>query len=401
MAAATEQRLNSQWIPPTDAVAALEGQGWRFKRAERVQLAPAEQVQRAVQRLQRSADQSMPLPRQPRSLLERVLQRDFSRVRMQTTPLETLGVEAAARDNVVYLAREQATRLDRPENLALLGHELTHVAASGYAPVQRTRTASAGEMPMVSRMLAQGMPGQDAGASGSTVSAAGAVRPLLPPVIQRSLAGEEATAERVEHGLRTFLSRPPEATTETASLKRSRPTRSENPLVQRHLQRATPASRNAREQGPSLPRPPARQMSPTTLTMALSSAELKGFRGGEPTLSGVPSVSMDVAPRTPVIRRSPVENFEQTMNAAIPMDVSADQSLSQTDEAPVVQRAGDGTTAQAPSTEPKASDTKSASSESADDRVQDLTDSEIAVLADKVYPLIRRILRLERERQPR
>lgn len=167
------------------AVDLLEREGWRFKRSARQASRDRGVIQRSVVDLsQRSG--GMPLPERPRTLLEGVLQRDFRGVRVQTAGLEGLGVEAAARENTVYLQRETLRNLERPQNLALLGHELTHVAAAGKAPnLQRNPANSAparGGLPLASLRL-----------------------PPTLTALQRTPQAEEQVADRVESGLRSLL----------------------------------------------------------------------------------------------------------------------------------------------------------------------------------------------------
>lgn len=381
-------------VQPERTVAALEEAGWRFKRAERPRLAAPDRIQRAVAQLQQRADRGMPLPRQPRTLMERVLQRDFSKVRVQTAPLEALGVEAAARDNTVYLAREQASRLDRAENLALLGHELTHVAASGNAPVQRT-TTTPGDLPVVQRRPEDGSLVQRTPQPQPALP----LRPLLPATIQRSLAGEESVAADVEAGLRTFLRQSSQSAGEATQPSGAAVRRSTLPVVQRTPLAARSSARNGQER---VQRLTAVDENDSALPRSgVSPARLKTFRGGEPTLSGVPSVSMDVAPRTPIIRRMPAQEDDRLPEVDAPTSeksaaiTPAPISVQPTRE-PIVQRAsGDE------------KDNKSENS-GTDDFLQgqpnlygDEQEPDWDHLAEKVYPFIRRMLLLERERRPR
>ncbi|MBX2997517.1 MAG: DUF4157 domain-containing protein [Caldilineaceae bacterium] len=401
------QRLRSsaQMIQPERTVAALEREGWRFKRADRPRLIAPDRIQRAVAQLQQRADRGMPLPRQPRTLMERVLQRDFSRVRVQTAPLQALGVEAAARDNTVYLAREQASRLDRTENLALLGHELTHVAASGNAPVQRAMDAPA-DLPVIQRRTGDNV---NVLRPANAQSVAMPLRPLLPATIQRTLAGEEDAAARVEVGLRTFLrqSSPGEGVERSQSISQrsvQRNTQREGsamPVIQRTPLRAPRAQSIRSGSEERVQRLAAVDQNDNALPrLGGSPAQLKGFRGGEPTLSGVPSEAMDIAPRTPVIRRMPATE------TSLSVETSSREMLSPlgsqgTTSSSLIQRNGS-------SNRPSSSSTPSSSSLSVEKSIQ--RDPSAASheeepdwdrLAEKVYPLIRRMLLLERERRPR
>jgi hypothetical protein len=168
------------------AVDLLEQEGWRFKRSPRQARGNRGAIQRSVVDLsQRSG--GMPLPERPRTLLEGVLQRDFRGVRVQTAGLEGLGVEAAAKGNTVYLQRKTLGNLERPQNLALLGHELTHVAAAGRAPSLQRQSDASGP-----------------GRAGLPLASLRLPRSLT--ALQRSPAAEEQVADRVESGLRSLLS---------------------------------------------------------------------------------------------------------------------------------------------------------------------------------------------------
>lgn len=386
-------------VQPERTVAALEREGWRFKRAERPRLVAPDRIQRAVAQLQQRADRGMLLPRQPRSLMERVLQRDFSKVRVQTAPLQALGVEAAARDNTVYLAREQASRLDQTENLALLGHELTHVAASGNAPVQRS-IGTTGDLPVVQRRTGGGVHVQR---TTDIQSAPMPLRPLLPTTIQRTLAGEEGVAARVEAGLRTFLRHSSQNEGVERSLSGSPDNGAAMPVIQRKTLAARAATRTGDQE--RIQRLAAVDEGDSALPrLGVSPVQLKGFRGGEPTLSGVPSDAMQVAPRTPILRRMP-DTMGSTSNKTDDRAVPTLLTSQSTTSAPMVQRYGEDTSSLPSSTTSStALSTTSVSEKPAKEQQTDLMDKEEPdwdQLAEKVYPLIRRMLQLERERRPR
>ncbi len=176
----------------------LEERGWRFKRREGTPVSPTRgaqrsagnqrttAIQRAAAELQRGPSGGMPLPRRPRTLMERVLQRDFSGVRLQAAGLEPLGVEAAAHGQTVYLQRSALAQLDRPDNLALLGHELTHVAVGTNPSVRR------------SEQMAQPQNGAEG---------AGLMPLSLPSVnqLRGSVQREEQAAGQVEQGIQALL----------------------------------------------------------------------------------------------------------------------------------------------------------------------------------------------------
>lgn len=171
----------------------LEDRGWRFKRREGTSTSPAKGVsqgagaiQRAAAELHRGPSGGMPLPRRPRTLMERVLQRDFSGVRLQAAGLEPLGVEAATHGQTVYMQRSALAQLDRPDNLALLGHELTHVAVGTNPTVRRLEQVDQSR---------NGMEG------------AGPMPLSLPAVnqLRGSVQREEQAAGQVEQGIQALL----------------------------------------------------------------------------------------------------------------------------------------------------------------------------------------------------
>ena len=166
----------------------LEDEGWRFKRSEQPSAAQSVEVQRASAELTARPSGGMPLPARPRTLMERVLQRDFSGVRLQAAGLEALGVEAAARGQTVYLQRSALAQLDRPDNLALLGHELTHVAVGTNPPVRR------------SERMAQ----TPAGAESAGVLPLSVALPSIGQ-LRGSVQREETAAAQVEHGIHALL----------------------------------------------------------------------------------------------------------------------------------------------------------------------------------------------------
>ncbi|MEZ4832347.1 MAG: DUF4157 domain-containing protein [Caldilineaceae bacterium] len=200
---------------PAAVLETMQAQGWRFKRVSAAgRPADVQRVAATAQSLSTLRGGDMPLPSQPRSLLERVLQRDFSGVRMQVAGLEPLGVAAAARGNTVYLQRETAANLSAPQNLALLGHELTHVAAAGHAPVQRQTVAPlASPSRAADASTRSALPVAATRLRGDTPPAAPAAQDALTPLVQRSIlpplpstrpsvAVEERTADQVETAIR-------------------------------------------------------------------------------------------------------------------------------------------------------------------------------------------------------
>ncbi len=121
-------------LPPTltarQARARLAARGWRFKRKQAEPPTDPRLVSRSVESLERAPGAGMPLPEEPRARVEERLGRDFSPVRLRPAPLAPLQVEAASREREVYLEPGQE-RVETPQAVALLGHELTHVAQRG------------------------------------------------------------------------------------------------------------------------------------------------------------------------------------------------------------------------------------------------------------------------------
>ncbi len=124
-----------QWRPPLtveQATRHLISRGWRFKGGRTTGSTPSPPAEQGVTRLAEGSDGGRPLPTGPRSMMERTLGRDFSRVRLHTVQLAPLDVQAATRGPDVYL-KPGHDRLNRPASIALLGHELTHVVQQGFA----------------------------------------------------------------------------------------------------------------------------------------------------------------------------------------------------------------------------------------------------------------------------
>ena len=112
------------------ATAYLVTRGYRFKRKERSSPAAPGLVARAVDDLERPTSPGRPLEHEPRAIMESVTGRDLGDVRVHTARLAPLNVQAATRGRDVTVEPGQ-DRFDTPGSLALLGHELTHVAQGG------------------------------------------------------------------------------------------------------------------------------------------------------------------------------------------------------------------------------------------------------------------------------
>ncbi len=326
-------------LPPESALpqnsekvlAEMEEAGWRFKRADRVAASPVNRVQRAAGQLAARPAGGMPLPMRPRTLLESVLQRDFSGVRMQVAGLEPMGVEAAAQGETIYLQRETATRLEQPKNLALLSHELTHVIASGHAPVQRSPQLEAGN---------DGLP----------------LFALAPTSIVRSPAAEEQVAERVERSVGQWA-------------------------VQRAPQRPLAARSTPPIETPTTTHPPPTSIQGMPLVQRAGRSDVETVSPTQPVLAGLSAAAMPVAQRfhIPVTRQAPP-----------------------TAESPVAPPAGVHlpssplTVQRSQTTEQSTESDETEGRESAERGEPDWN-----TLADKVYPLIKRMLSLERDRLSR
>ncbi len=130
---ASPRRLPLTKPPPLthrQATAHLVSRGWRFKRKESSAPAAPDLVARAVDDLEGTTGPGRPLAPKPRVMMESVLGRDFSDVRIHTARLAPLNVQAATKGRDVYVEPGQ-DRFETPESLSLLGHELTHVAQGG------------------------------------------------------------------------------------------------------------------------------------------------------------------------------------------------------------------------------------------------------------------------------
>ncbi len=112
---------------PKQARVQLQAKGWRFKQKANEKTTSPQQVQRAVENLERSTDTGSTLPTEPRTTAEQVMGQDFGDVRVHTAQLAPLNIEAATKGTDIYVEGDQAN-FDTPQSMALLGHELTHVA---------------------------------------------------------------------------------------------------------------------------------------------------------------------------------------------------------------------------------------------------------------------------------
>jgi hypothetical protein len=130
-----EMAVNVNRLTPSIAQRAvrvsLMASGWRFKTAPSEASADLGLLHRAASGLGSGAGR--PLQRETREKMETTLGRDFSNVRVHTAQLSPLHVQAAAKGDDIYF-NEGQDNFDTPQGLAVLGHELTHVAQSGAAP---------------------------------------------------------------------------------------------------------------------------------------------------------------------------------------------------------------------------------------------------------------------------
>lgn len=365
--------------PATDGstpVDLLEDAGWRFKRRDRSRPPADPVVQRSASALAQSAAGGMPLPARPRTLMERVLQRDFSGVRLQAAGLEPLGVEAAARGETVYLQRSALTNLERPDNLALLGHELTHVAIGSSPPVRRSTRL--------------GLDGSDA-ADGP---ADGPVLPLkLPPVpsLQRSVAREEAAADQVEQGIRSLLRQGSVQRDPLAIPPGNGPVKPRTAVRARNG-----AETDAGPALPSLSLAPLRVQRRTLRGQPLSALAAPIHDEGEgaaadssAAMDGVPTESMPVVQRFLERQSREQSGFLAVDQTSLSESVAPDSpgrggSVASPAGPPAVQRAQVDTP-----DEDELEEDQLESQEPDWDR-----------LAEKIYPLIKRMVMMERERRP-
>jgi len=366
------QSLASVQGSAAPALELLEEGGWRFKRSEQASAsAQPVDVQRAAAALTARPSGGMPLPVRPRTLMERVLQRDFSGVRLQAAGLEPLGVEAAARGQTVYLQRSALAQLERPDNLALLGHELTHVAVGANPPVRRSEIDQAAQM----------------------AGEASLPMPLsLPPVslLQRSVAQEEAAAGQVEQGIQRLLR-------QSAAVQRDplAPRPANGPVKANGSVKANgtgPAAGPSTRQGAPLALGSARTELPAlpvvqrrtvqgqplaALGRSVAEPDLQRAQEGGSLLAGVQSDAMPVVRRFAERQSREPSDFSVAEQAKPEMIVSRFASSS---GASPVQRAR---------SEDASVDTDENNQEPDWDR-----------LAEMIYPLIVRMMKRERERRP-
>ncbi len=375
-----ESALPSAFAPREDVLTQMQSDGWRFKRRQGA--APMAEVQRAqetVQTLSAMRGADMPLPLVQRTLLERVLQRDFSGVRMQVAGLEPLGVEAAARGNRVYVQRETAANLSDPDNLALLGHELTHVVAAGHAPVQRSVPASVQP---------------DAQSTAQNLATLRGPRTFLPelPTVQRSVASEERSADQVEAGIRRMMvqrSTQPRPSVELAlaPLAQTRPsdiqlsTRpSSDPSIPRH---SSPSTREPLKVQRAVA-PLRRKVTPDRVLRAADDAD----GADSSSLSGVARAAMPVAQRyfTPVKRNGSGEPADENGFNASPSGTHSRLAGA----AP-----GETITVTAARVQRAETDTQlNATLKS----LEEQSEPDWGELAERIYPLIKDRLSVERDR---
>ncbi len=178
-----EMAVNVNRAAPTVAQRAvrvnLMAAGWRFKTAASESAADLSLIHRALSDLGQTSG-GRPLQRETREHMENTLGRDFSRVRIHTAQLSPLNVQAAAQGDDVYFDAGQ-DNFDSPTGLALLGHELTHVAQSGAAPSQSVARMAA-PVPATNLMRVADDEAQADQVERSIFSNASAPLPLSGPV---------------------------------------------------------------------------------------------------------------------------------------------------------------------------------------------------------------------------
>ncbi len=372
--------------PPRPLIASatvdlLEDRGWRFKRREGAPASPAGTVQRAAAELHRGPAGGMPLPRRPRTLMERVLQRDFSGVRLQAAGLEPLGVEAAAHGQTVYMQRSALAQLDRPDNLALLGHELTHVAAGTNPPVRRSE-----------------LNGHSQAGGGSP---AGILPLSLPPAsqLQRSLRHEESAANQVEQGIQALLSQNSAVQREPLSPRSANG--SGGGPVKAQTGGGEGAGRRQRANGrmPRLDQPfvqrrplPGQPFSGQSQAAGEPDVQRAGQEGS--VLDGVSTDAMPVVQRSPDRQTESLNNLPAAGRESSRLTTSTVSTVNPVSTVSTVSSASNGlTTVQRASVEFE-------DDEDMDNAVDMDQEPDWDQLADKIYPLIKRMLQMERERRP-
>ncbi len=167
-----------------EVTAYLESRGFRFKRKPESAPAPPDRVARAAEDLERAAASTgsgEALAEQPRTTMEQALGRDFGDVRVHRVDLSPLNVEAASRGRDVYVEPGQA-RFDTEASLSTLGHELGHVSQQSGRPVS-AKPVERGPDPL----------------------------PLAPTYSPPSIAREEAEADRAERSVMRLFETSPSA----------------------------------------------------------------------------------------------------------------------------------------------------------------------------------------------
>jgi len=364
--AASESSQAQTRVRSRDRLELLEDVGWRFKRSEQPTTAQTADVQRAEAELTALPAGGMPLPLRPRTLMERVLQRDFSGVRLQAAGLAPLGVEAAARGQTVYLQRSALAQLERPDNLALLGHELTHVAAASNPPVRRSEL------------------------NGGALAAGESPVPLplsLPPIsqLQRSVAHEESAASSVEKGIQTLLR---QSTTVQRDPLAPRPA---NGPVKANGAGQTSDAVAGNGAGSSVTRPgmstlpvAQRRAVQGRVLSSIGASAVQRAQDQESVMAGVDSGAM------PVVQRS--VGRVSSMADASPAMAPAQTNVY------VSRFASPGVDSPVQRTLTEDSGVSETNNDTMDDSGREEPDWDR--LAERIYPLIVRMIRMERERRP-
>ncbi len=125
----------NKWRPiitAEQATSQLVTQGWRFKRKEGSKTTAPSSVIQTMEQLEQKPGTGKPLATRPRTIMEKSMGRDFGGVRIHTAPLAPLNIQAATKKRDVYVEPGQDS-FNTPKSIALLGHELTHVAQQGSA----------------------------------------------------------------------------------------------------------------------------------------------------------------------------------------------------------------------------------------------------------------------------
>jgi hypothetical protein len=310
----------------------LQAQGWRFKEKPSMRVSDPSLVSRTVAQLTPQSSGGRKLDQKTRSTMEGALGRDFSDVRVHTVQLAPLNVQAASRGRDVYVEPGQES-FETPQSMALLGHELTHVAHAGFAKSKNTiqRLTSSNEGVSILQQTRPPTGGDSSAFPGGSGDA------FIGTSLPQDIASEEASAEQSEQKVMRYLQEPS--------------TREAMPLINRRG------------------------------TMG-SSQPVMRMRGQEPDFTSGDSTGGTLAPL--------FDTSAQT---------NADVSGTVTQGSQLLQRmplAGSETMIQRSESAPAQSEASDSSAQEKDDGKTSA--QKLNQLARQIYPIIKRMLSVERER---